>query len=164
MPWTIFRPPAVYGPGDREMLPILKMIRRGLLAHAGPRNQRLSMIHVDDLVSAIATWLSAPEKCLRQTYSIDDGTVGGYDWNAIGEAVSDKSFHVFRLPDGILKVSAAINLQLSKLFGYAPMLSPGKARELIQDDWLCDNSAFCDATGWRPSIDLEQGARQLFES
>ena len=50
--WTVLRPPAVYGPGDKEMLPVLKMARRGLLAHAGPRDQRLSLIHVDDLVSA----------------------------------------------------------------------------------------------------------------
>jgi nucleoside-diphosphate-sugar epimerase len=27
-PWTIFRPPAVYGPGDKEMLPILKLARK----------------------------------------------------------------------------------------------------------------------------------------
>ena len=164
MPWTILRPPAVYGPGDKEMLPVLKMIRRVLLAHAGPRNQRLSLLHVDDLVSAINTWLSAPGKCLHQSYAIDDGTVGGYDWNAIGHAVSDKAFRVVRLPGALLKASAAINLQLSKLFGYAPMLSPGKARELVQADWLGDNSSFSQATGWQPDLDLKQGAQQLFET
>ena len=164
LPWTILRPPAVYGPGDKEMLPVLKMIRRGLLAHAGPRNQRLSLIHVDDLVHAIVSWLSAPEKCLHQCYAIDDGTAGGYDWNAIGRAVSDGKFRVFRLPDALLKTSAAINLQLSRLFGYSPMLSPGKARELVQADWLGDNESFSLATGWQPTLDLKQGAKQLFES
>lgn len=164
MPWTILRPPAVYGPGDKEMLPVLKMIRRGLLAHAGPRNQRLSLIHVDDLVNAIVTWLSAPEKCLHQYYAIDDGTAGGYDWNDIGRAVSDRKFRVFRLPDAVLKTSAAINLQLSRLFGYSPMLSPGKARELLQTEWLCDNESFSLATGWQPRVDLKQGAKQLFET
>jgi nucleoside-diphosphate-sugar epimerase len=164
LPWTILRPPAVYGPGDKEMLPLLKMIRRGLLAHAGPHDQRLSLLHVDDLVSAMISWISAPENCFHQTYSIDDGTAGGYDWNAIGEAVSDRTFRVLSLPDFLLKGAAGINLLFSKLLGYSPMLSPGKARELVQADWLCDNRRFCEATGWKPRLDLKQGARQLFET
>jgi nucleoside-diphosphate-sugar epimerase len=164
LPWTILRPPAVYGPGDKEMLPILKMIRRGLLAHTGPHNQRLSLLHVDDLVNAIGHWVSAPESCLAETYAIDDGTPGGYDWKAIGEAVSDKKFRILRLPDFILKSSARVNLLFSRLFNYAPMLSPGKARELVQADWLCDNRRFCQATGWKPRLDLKQGAQQLFST
>jgi len=160
--WTILRPPAVYGPGDREMLPILKMIRRGLLAHAGPADQRLSLLHVDDLVTAIVAWLSASQKCMHQTYAIDDGTPGGYDWLAIGEAVSDKKFSMLKVPHFILGSVARLNLLFSGLLGYAPMLSPGKVRELVEPEWLGDNRAFTEATGWRPQLDLKQGARKLF--
>lgn len=160
--WTIIRPPAVYGPGDREMLPILKMARKGLLAHAGPVDQRLSLLHVDDLVNAIVTWLSAPEKCQHQIYAIDDGTAGGYSWSNIGEAVSDKQIRLIPVPRLLLKTVAHLNLQLAKIFDYAPMLSPGKVRELVQADWLCDNSSFTEATGWTPELNLEQGAEQLF--
>ena len=163
-PWTIFRPPAVYGPGDREMLPILKMIRRGLLAHAGPADQRLSLLHVDDLVDAVITWLSAPQKCLHQTYAIDDGTPGGYDWAAIGKAVSDKKFKMMNVPRFALDGAAKINLLFSGLFGYAPMLSPGKVRELVQAEWLCDNREYTKATGWQPQLDLKRGAQQLFKA
>jgi len=163
-PWTILRPPAVYGPGDREMLPILKMIRRGLLAHAGPADQRLSLLHVDDLVTAVMTWLSAPQKCLHQTYAIDDGTPGGYNWTAIGKAVSDKKFQMIKIPRVVLEGAAKINLLFSGLFGYAPMLSPGKVRELVQAEWLCDNREYTKATGWQPQLDLKRGAWQLFNS
>ena len=162
--WTILRPPAVYGPGDREMVPVLKMARRGILAHAGPRNQRLSLIHVDDLVSAIEAWLSEPQKCALQTFAIDDGTLRGYDWEAIGEAVSEGPFRTLQIPGFLLEGSARINLALAKVFGYSPMLSPGKARELQQAEWLCDNSSFRRVTGWRPRVRLRQGARQLFEA
>ena len=160
--WTILRPPAVYGPGDREMLPVLKMIRRGLLAHAGAADQRLSLLHVTDLVNAVITWISAPQKCLHQTYAIDDGTPGGYNWMAIGEAVSEKKFKILRVPHFILSSVARLNLLFSWLLGYAPMLSPGKVRELVQPQWLGDNRAYTEATGWRPKLDLKQGARQLF--
>jgi nucleoside-diphosphate-sugar epimerase len=160
--WTVLRPPAVYGPGDREMLPVLKMIRRGLLAHAGPADQRLSLLHVDDLVNAIVTWLSAHQRCLHQTYAIDDGTPGGYSWSKIGEAVNHGKLIRMRLPAFVLHAVARLNLLFSKLLGYAPMLTPGKVRELVHPQWLCDNKAFTDATGWQPQLDLKQGAQRLF--
>ena len=64
----------------------------------------------------------------------------------------------------ILVGTAKLNLLFSTLFGYAPMLSPGKVRELLQSEWLCDNSDFSEATGWRPELDLRQGALQLFRT
>lgn len=164
LPWTIIRPPAVYGPGDREMLPVLKMIRRGLLAHAGPADQRLSLLHVDDLAEAVACWLSAPDACLHQTYAIDDGTPGGYSWKAIGEAVSGGKFLRLGVPRFLLQGVARLNMLSAALLGYAPMLSPGKVRELVQAEWLCDNSAFTHASGWRPRLNLKRGAQKLFAS
>ena len=162
LPWTILRPPAVYGPGDKEMLPILKLVRRGLLAHAGPRDQRLSLLHVDDLASACAAWLLRPQQCLHKTFSIDDGTLGGYDWRAIAEAVCEKEVRMLSLPRVLLDFSARVNLLSSSLLGYAPMLTPGKVRELVQAEWLCDNGTFSRATGWKPRMDLKRGAEQLF--
>ncbi len=162
LPWTILRPPAVYGPGDREMLTVLKMIRRGLLAHAGPIDQRLSLLHVEDLATAIVSWLLASQQCLHKTYAIDDGTSGGYDWEAIGAAVSVRKFRTLHLPRPLLEATARTNLLFSSFLGYAPMLTPGKVRELIQPDWLCDNSDFSQATGWQPQLDLKQGVQQMF--
>ena len=119
---------------------------------------------VDDLVNAIITWLSAPHKCQHAIYAIDDGTPGGYNWKAIGEAVNDKRFSVLAVPRFVLDGAARLNLLFSGLLGYAPMLSPGKVRELVQAEWLCDNMAFTEATGWQPKLDLRQGAQQLFEA
>ena len=164
VPWTILRPPAVYGPGDQEMLPLLKMARRGLLAHAGPRDQRLSMLHVDDLANAIASWLSKAQRCSHKIYAIDDGTPGGYSWEAIGEAVSAGKFRMLKLPRFLLEATARTNLLFSLLMGYAPMLTPGKVRELVQPDWLCDNNDFTASSGWKPRLDLKQGAQQLFQT
>jgi len=162
LPWTIIRPSAVYGPGDKEMLPLLKMIRRGLLVQTGPREQRLSLLHVDDLVDAIISWLPASQQCLHQTYSVDDGTAGGYSWDAIGDAVSDGNYRILKLPRLLLNMIARANLAMSSLFSYMPMLTPGKVDELTELEWLCDNNDFTLASGWKPGLDLRMGAQQLF--
>jgi 2-alkyl-3-oxoalkanoate reductase len=156
-PWTIIRPPAVYGPGDREMLPILKMLRSGVIVHAGPREQRASLLYVDDLATAVAAWLSAWRNCAGSTYAIDDGRPGGYDWDALAAAAGRNRYRRLRIPPGLLAMLAYGNLQLSRLTGRAPMLTPGKVRELTAAEWLCDNAPFAAATAWRPRIDLATG-------
>jgi len=161
-PWTIFRPPAVYGPGDKEMLPILKLARKGLIAPPGPVDQKLSLIHVQDVASAVLAWLDQPEKCLGKTFTLDDGHEGGYNWKEIAQACKKGRHYRLNIPHWILFGAGSINLFLSRLLGYAPMMTPGKARELTQPDWLCNNTALNQATGWSPEITLEQGVDSLF--
>jgi nucleoside-diphosphate-sugar epimerase len=161
-PWTIFRPPAVYGQGDREMMPILKLARKGIVTPAGPALQKLSLIHVDDLAAATLAWLESWPACREQIFSLDDGHSGGYDWREIAETASGGKYYSFRIPGPLLFAAARANLLLSGLFGYSPMLSPGKARELTQADWLCDNESLTGATGWSPAIDLENGLKKTF--
>jgi nucleoside-diphosphate-sugar epimerase len=161
-PWTVLRPPPVYGPGDRELRPILRMARRGLVVHAGPRDQRVSLLYADDLASAVLAWLRSWPDTAGGTYAIDDGRPGGYDWPAIAAAAGHKRSRLLRLPSALLAAAASCNLAASRLFGYAPMLTPGKVRELTEADWLCDNSAFTATTGWRPQTDLARGLRLTF--
>jgi len=162
--WTIFRPPAIYGPGDKEMLPLLKMARQGLVLHAGSRDQRLSMLHVGDLVKAIAAWLKRSQQCLHKTYAIDDGKPGGYSWDDFGEVVSSGRYQLLKLPRLLLAATAQINLLSANIFRYQPMLTPGKVQELTQPDWLChDNQQFYIDSGWEPAYDLKRGVQQLFK-
>ena len=68
------------------MIPLFRMIRAGIAVVIGPPSQRLSLLHVDDLASAIVAWLGNGEQCYGGIYSLDDGKTGGYDWPAIVEA------------------------------------------------------------------------------
>ena len=160
--WSILRPPAVYGPGDVEMRPLLNLVRRGIAVRPGPVGQRLSLIHVSDLADAVLAWLSDPASCRHRTFCIDDGHPAGYDWSEIGMAVAGRRVRQVPVPGGLLRAAGALSGLLSRLLGRAPMLTAGKARELQQDRWLCDNSLFSALTGWRPRLGLEAGARTIF--
>ncbi len=163
-PWTVFRPPAVYGRGDREMLPLLKLARKGIVTPVGPPQQKFSLIHAEDVAAAVLAWLESWPACREQIFTLDDGHSGAYDWREIAETASGGKYRPFRIPGSLLLAVAKANLLLSGLFGYAPMLSPGKARELMQADWLCDNESLTRATGWSPEIDLEQGLEKTFDN
>ena len=162
VPWTIIRPPAVYGPGEQELRLMFKLLRHGLLCRIGPADQQFSMLHVDDLAAAIGAWLDASEACRHQTFEIDDGVSGGHDWSTVAAAAGAKLPIILPIPRWLLAAAAWSNGLLSALLGYAPMLTRGKVRELTQARWLADNANFQAATGWQPEIDLEQGIEALF--
>lgn len=52
-PYTIVRPSAIYGPGDRRLLKMFQMAARGVFLALGRRDTLYHLIHVDDLVEII---------------------------------------------------------------------------------------------------------------
>jgi nucleoside-diphosphate-sugar epimerase len=159
--WTVLRPPAVYGPGDRELLPLLRWVARGVAPLPAGGGGRFSLLYVDDLASAVVRWLECGEAHGR-AFEIDDGHPGGYDWDtvlAVAGRVLRAGGRVRRLavPLPVLNVAAAANLAAARLVGYQPMLTPGKVREITHSDWLCDSHDFASVAGWRAAVRLDEG-------
>ena len=156
---TILRPTAVYGPGDVELQPLLDGMASGLATVPGSRDNRVTLIHVDDLVAAITAALAHPG--LHPTpYELCDAEAGGYDWATFATAVEAHTGRPVRLltvPRAVLTTVGTVNRALARLTGRAPMLTPGKVRELTHPDWSCDSAPFIDAFEWRPAIDLSAG-------
>ena len=164
--WAIIRPPAVYGPGDKEMLPVFLSMARGIAPVPGDPAARVSLIHVEDLASAIVACLELP-RLQHRTFTLDDGTPGGYDWDemaAIAGGVWQRKVRLVRLPGPLLNALARANLVLSRALTYAPMLTPAKLRELRHPDWVVDNEEITAATGWQPRVRLSKGLEELRDS
>lgn len=161
--WLIIRPPAVYGPGDKEMLPVFKLMYRGVAFVPGALDARLSLIHVHDLVNAIITSLRC-EDTRHQTLHLHDGRHQGYDWHeiaAIAEDVWGRRVRLLPLPKRALDSVASLNSLRARVIGGAPMLTPAKVRELRHPNWVVDNQHITALTGWEPSIELPQGLELL---
>jgi nucleoside-diphosphate-sugar epimerase len=162
MPLTILRPPAVYGPGDREMLPLLLLLMRGFALMLGSEGSRFSMLYVEDLAAAVERCLVAGDST-RGTFALHDGRAGGYTWDAIVELatpVRGRPIRRLRLPRGLLHSLAVLSSRWGRLTGTAPMLTPGKVRELTHADWVCDNAELSRALDWAPQVEFASGLRR----
>jgi len=164
--WTVLRPPAVYGPGERELRPLFRAIVRGMAPLPAGGAGRFSLLHVDDLAKAVLRWLAA-DTGYGRIFELDDGHAGGYDWDAVltvAGSVLRKGGRVRRVavPMPLLRVAAYANLAAATLCGYDPMLTPGKLREISHPDWLCDSHDFAEATGWRAEVGLEEGLARAY--
>lgn len=166
MSWDIVRPPAVYGPGDREMLPLLRLIRRGVVPVIGHRNARFSLLYVDDLADAVCGLLQSAPASAGRHFELHDGHPDGYTWPQIAAIAADlngKEPFCLSIPRPLMQSVAQANALLARLLGYRPMLTPGKVREIFHPDWACDNSAISGAIGWQPRVSFREGMKRLFD-
>lgn len=157
--WLILRPPAVYGPGDRELLPLLTSLAKGFMPILGPQEGRFSLLFVDDLARAVEKALIRPEVA-GQVFELHDGKLEGYGWDevhAIAKAFRGGAVVRLPLPEWGLRALAQLTATASRLTGRAPMLTPAKVNELRHPAWVCDNSAICQAIDWQPEIQFAQG-------
>jgi 2-alkyl-3-oxoalkanoate reductase len=161
---VVLRPPAVYGPGDRELGPLWRWMARGLVPVVGPGAGRFSLLFVDDLAAAVARLLQVG-KPAAGIFELHDGRPGGYTWADVREEVArwrGAPVHAVTVPALALRAVARANLMLARTRGRAPMLTPWKVRELRHPDWVCDNAALTAATGWMPRVGLFEGLRRSF--
>jgi nucleoside-diphosphate-sugar epimerase len=157
--WSIFRPCAVYGPGDREIRPLLLWMKRGVAVVLGSQETRFSLLYVDDLTEAVSLWLKKDCRPPR-LFELHDGRTNGYSINdVIAVFARLRGQRVFKLqvPTDFLKILAHLNVVAARTFGYFPMLTPGKVRELLHPSWVCDNTEISNALGWVPRVTLDKG-------
>ncbi len=159
--WTILRPPAVYGPGDREIGPMFAAARLGIVPYPAAPGAALSMIHVGDLAEAIAACLTRSGSP-QATFEIDDGVPGGYRWpdilGALGEAVGRRP-RGLRVPRAALALLAGLNQAVARIDHRARMLRPHKVAEIYWPDWVVRGERLEDVSDWRPAFDIWRGFR-----
>jgi nucleoside-diphosphate-sugar epimerase len=163
--WDILRPPAVYGPGDREMLSLLQMIKRGVVPIIGNKQARFSLLYVDDLVEAASCLLRTPQRGNGRCFELHDGHPDGYTWQdiaTIAAHLNGKKPRCFSIPRSLMQIFGSANYSLARLVGYQPMLTPGKVREIFHPDWVCDNTAVSRAIDWQPQVQFHEGMKRLF--
>jgi nucleoside-diphosphate-sugar epimerase len=155
---TVLRPPAVYGPGDRETLLFFKLARMRVVPLLGPRNCRVAMVHVGDL-SRLITRIAA-QKPSGNVVAASDGRPAGYSWPELlgcaARAVRNPSPRFVNVPQSLLG-GFALAGDAARAWGIASMLSSQKLRELRHPDWSVSKAELAPDIGWSPEFDLDTG-------
>jgi 2-alkyl-3-oxoalkanoate reductase len=155
---TVLRPPAVYGPGDRETLVFFQLAQQRFVPLVGSPRARAAMIHVDDLISLIVAMLRVPATGAVLTAA--DENYAGYSWQQVfttaALAVGNPGAKFFSAPAALLKAVACVG-DVVKFAGSANMLNSQKLRELRHADWAVRAEELARPPGWTPRYDLTAG-------
>ncbi len=162
LPVTIVRPPAVYGPGDRDVLQFLQLLKKGLVLGAGDVDrQRLSLIHVEDLVEGIVMAARSPA-AVGETYYITSPE--WYSWDQLA-AVAARELGVatvrkISLPKPLMRLAGTIAGFAGIVSGKTGLLNPDKVNEMVQDYWICSPRKAEKELGFIAKTPLEEGMRR----
>lgn len=164
IPWTIVRPPAVYGPRDEAILTFFQTVSKGLASFIGFDEKRVSLVHVRDLARGIVDAAFSPV-AVGQTYFISSDET--YTWEQISAVTASimgkrKLFRV-RLPHSVVLSIAGTVGFFGKLSGKPPVLDFEKGIDLTQRYWICSTAKARRELGYRQEMSLADGIRDTVE-
>ncbi len=154
--WTIIRPPAIYGPGDRETLELFRMARRGIVAL--PPRGRFSVIHVEDLCRLILDVIPADESW-SETYEPDDGVADGWAHRHFARTlgrVFGKRATTLAMPRAVLQGAAGLDRLVRRS---KAKLTGDRVRYFCHPDWVAAADKRPPASIWQPQVRTPGGLR-----
>lgn len=167
MSLVVLRPPAVYGPGDRGTLPLLRSLTQPFAVIPGTSTSRFSLIYVDDLARVI---VEAAEATRTGVVELDDGYRQGYGWNELAQiasATEQKSIKPIFLPKSVAMAVGVGVEAFAKLRGRLPFVSPDKIQQLYFGDWVARGEGWPlqepvgFAQGFKSTVDWYRKAQWL---
>ena len=154
--WTMVRPPAIYGGGDRDMHELFAMAQKGFVLL--PPGGRLSVIEVSDLARLLVLLGVDRDLSIGQTYEVDDATPAGWTHKdfarAIGGAVGRDHVLSVALPAPLVRLGAHIDRLLR---GDKARLTPDRASYICHPDWVARPDMAPSPALWTPQVPIGQG-------
>jgi len=153
--WTIVRPPAIYGPRDREIFEMFRAAKWGVVPM--PPAGRASIVHVEDLAKLLLALMPGGEAVSHRTFEPDDGREGGWTHGelarAIGRAVGKKVWAP-AVPKGVMTAGAWLD---SRLRGAKAKLTLDRVSYMSHPDWVSRPDKVPPTELWRAEIPTRDG-------
>lgn len=163
LPITIIRPPAVYGPRDRDIFEFFNSVNKHFIPLSGFGRKMLSFVHAYDLVDGIITAAEHP-KAAGQVYFITNEET--YDWGMLGD-IARKVLKTWaikaKIPQPLLFTIAGISEFLARMQNKAALINIEKARDGVQANWLCSPKKAFEELGFKTRLSLEEGVANTIE-
>lgn len=161
LPITILRPPAIYGPRDREILAFFQMVRRTRMAfRMGTSMKSVSMIYGADCARACIKAIDADVPS-GSIYFVDDGYAYTYEdmAHAIAAAYGVGLLAAPSLPVPLVTAAAFASEMFGRATNRVMMFTRDKLPVLLAEHFVVDGSAARKDLGWEPRVPFSEGAK-----
>jgi nucleoside-diphosphate-sugar epimerase len=159
-PWTIVRPPMVYGPRDTEVLKVFKLARGGIVPLFGEGTQELSAISGPDLAAALVAAGTSPACAGRIYYACHPEIFSSEEFVLRVGASLGRRVRTIHLPLALARIALGITGTAARLAGKATILTADKANEFFQTAWTGSPDALQRDSGWHAAQSLTEGLRE----
>jgi nucleoside-diphosphate-sugar epimerase len=158
LPITVVRPPAVYGPRDRDILDFFRAVKRHVCPVVGGSTDRtLSLVYGRDLARGLVEASRYPE-AEGETYFL--GSERSYAWDEVKQAATaalDTWALTVPVPGPLVGAVGAAAEAWGALTGTYPPLNRDKAREIRHACTACSSEKAQTHFGYAPRVPLDEG-------
>ena len=159
--WTIVRPPAIYGPRDKDMFELFRAAKFGVVPV--PAGGRASIVHVEDLARLLVALVPGRDISTAQVYEPDDGLAEGWAHDDLARAIGGamgRRVRVVNLSAGLMRLGARID---GGLRGAKAKLTQDRVGYMTHPDWVVSQEARVPEALWQPRIDTRGGLASTAE-
>lgn len=161
---VILRPSAVYGPGDRDFLAMFRLARFGIALHPGNRDHWISIVHVDDVVTAVMSAATERRSAGRTYFLANDEPLQWQQLFRGAARCANRSLAVdLEVPAALVRFAAEIGDVAAKMTGSAGLLTSEKVALGAARYWICSNGLARRELGFNPGVELDRGLRETYE-
>jgi nucleoside-diphosphate-sugar epimerase len=149
VPWTILRPGAVYGPRDRQFLPLFQAARRGIFPRVpNAATFSLTLVHVDDVARGIAA-TCATEATPGEVFFIGHSRSTSIDdmLKALARTFN-RRYRPIPVPMAVVRLGAWLGVG---------GLSAERLAEITSAGFVCSVERAERRLGFRAAIDVDDG-------
>lgn len=157
-PTLIFRPTAIYGPGDYAFLPLFKGAKNGLYAYT-KSNQKMTLIHGEDMASAVLLDMEAKQGVIY----VSDGDTYTHDQfvKTLSEILG-KRVRKIKVPVFISKLLLGLSDIWNRIINGSPKLTLEKFEEITQD-WDLHSNQELPHSKVKIKYDLRKGFEETYK-
>ncbi|HYC78304.1 MAG TPA: NAD-dependent epimerase/dehydratase family protein [Planctomycetota bacterium] len=159
LPWTIVRPPIVYGPEERDLFEIFKAARGGFVPVVGSGAERYSILHGEDLARLLVSTLGRERGAGKIYYAAEPDTYTHRELIGHCAAAVGATPRLLPVPRWLACVVAAGGSAVAPFRRRPPLITLGKLPEVLAPGWTCDASAAARDFDFAPRYRLPEGAR-----
>lgn len=163
LPFTIVRPPAVYGPRDYALYEFFKSIGRGVSPMIGRYDKMVSLVHVRDLAHGIIL-AGESEASTGRAYFISSAEV--YSMRAVADKIAEmmgRRVRTIAIPRPVAFGVAMAAEAVAALTRKPPVINRDKVTDLSQRCWGCSIARARRELGYDQQVSLEEGLRETID-
>jgi dihydroflavonol-4-reductase len=165
LPAVVLRPSSVYGPGNKALLFLLKMVSSGVCFTVGSGTCLVPLCYIDDVIEAAVA--AGTKGRVGEIYFVSERS---YSYRAIvGEiaAVFGKRVNIIPIPYMLIHAAAALKDKCEEAAGrrvypFCVDVSAGSIKT-AGTEWSCCTEKARSELGFEPRVELAQGIRLTIE-
>ncbi len=156
LPYTILRPPIVFGPRDRDVFSYFQIAKAGALPIPGWKDRCYSLVFAPDLADGILQAAQAAEAA-SETINLTGPEV--VTWSELGQKISAAlgvRGRVLRLPEFAIQTAGRIADLTARLRGKPQIFSSQKVIEMLAPAWVASPDKAGRLLGWSAPTPLDE--------